>query len=160
MNHKLISAAVLVSLLGFTAMAEAKKLSSTPTGKKVASGKQFDIYVELRQSKPFAATGLKLNIYATTVVVHHTRKHGRQLFKSRLEAIDADLLELSMWQVGDFDGDGLEDYRAVSGISKKGCRTWATQTWLPERERFTFAAKISYLTEASGKEVKTCHPRN
>jgi hypothetical protein len=159
MNHKLVSAAVLVSLLAFTAMAEAKKESSSITGKKVASGKQFDIYVELKEAKPFAATNLMLNIYATTVVVHHTRKHGRQLFKSRLEAIDADLLDPSMWQIGDFDGDGLEDYRAVSGIGKNRCRTWATQTWLPERERFTFAAKISYLTDTSGKEVKTCYPR-
>jgi hypothetical protein len=159
MNHKLVSAAVLASLLAFTAVAEAKRVSSGITGKKVASGKQFDIYVELRETKPFAATSLVLNIYATTVVVHHTRKHGRQLLKSRLEAIDADLLDPLMWQVGDFDGDGLEDYRVVSGIGKNNCRTWVTQTWLPERERFTFAAKISYLTDASGKEVKTCYPR-
>ncbi len=27
------------------------------------------------------------------------------------------------------------------------------------RGRFTFGAKISYLTDVSGKEVKTCHPR-
>ena len=159
MNRKLISAAVLVSLLAFTSMAEAKKENSAPAGTKVASGKQFDIYVILKKSKPFAATGLALNIYATTVVVHQTRKHGLQRFKSRLEALDADLLDPSMWQVGDFDGDGLEDYRAVAGISKNGCRTWATQTWLPERERFTFGAKISYLTDASGKEVKSCNPQ-
>jgi len=159
MSRKLISAAVLVSLLAFTSMAEAKKVSSAPAGTKVAGGKQFDIYVVLKESKPFAATSSMLNIYATTVVVHQTRKHGRQLFKSRLEAIDADLLDPSMWQVGDFDGDGLEDYRAVAGISKNGCRTWATQTWLPKRERFTFGAKITYLTDASGKEVKSCHPR-
>jgi len=158
MNGKFISAAALVSLLAFTSMAEAKKLSSTPAGTKVASGKQFDIYVVLKESKPFAATNLMLNIYATTVVVHRTPRHGRQLFKSRLEAIDADLLDPSMWQVGDFDGDGLEDYRAVAGISKNGCRTWATQTWLPKRERFTFGAKISYLTDASGKEVESCTP--
>ncbi|HEY4698454.1 MAG TPA: hypothetical protein VIH29_10695 [Gallionella sp.] len=159
MSHKIISAAVLVSLLAFTSVAEAKKLSSTPAGAKVASGKQFDIYVVLKESKPFAATGLVLNIYSTTVVVHQTRRHGLQRFKSRLEAIDADLLDPSMWQVGDFDGDGLEDYRAVAGISKNGCRTWATQTWLPKRERFTFGAKITYLTDASGNEVKSCNPR-
>jgi len=140
-------------------MAEAKKVFAPPAGTKVASGKQFDIYVVLKESKPFAATGSVLNIYAITVVVHKTRKHGRQRFKSRLEAVDADLLDPSMWQVGDFDGDGLEDYRAVAGISKNGCRTWATQTWLPKRERFTFGAKITYLTDASGKEVKSCHPR-
>jgi hypothetical protein len=159
MSHTFVSAAVLVSLLAFTSMAEAKKEYSAPAGTKVASGKQFDIYVALKESRPFAATGLVLNIYATTVVVHQTRKHGRQRFKSRLEALDADLLDPSMWQVGDFDGDGLEDYRAVAGISKNGCRTWETQTWLPERERFTFGAKISYLTDASGKEVKSCNPR-
>ena len=97
-----------------------------------------------------------LNIYQTTVVVHQTRKHGRQRKGGRLEAIDADLLDPAMWQVGDFDADGLDDYRAVAGISKKGCRTWATQTWLPDNERFTFGAKIIYLTDASGKQVESC----
>lgn len=160
MNHKLVSAAVLVSLLAFTSMAEAKKVNPPPAGTKVASGKQFDIYVVLKESKPFAATSSVLNIYATTIVVHKTRKHGRQLFKNRLESVDADLLDPSMWQVGDFDGDSLEDYRAVAGISKNGCRTWATQTWLPKRERFTFSAKIPYLTDANGNVVNTCHPRN
>ena len=159
MSHKLIYAAVLFSLLTLTSMVEAKKEFSAPTGKKVASGKQFDIYVVLKESGPFAATGSVLNIYSTTVVVHQTRKHGRQRFPSRLEAIDADLLDPSMWQVGDFNGDGFEDYRAVAGLSKNGCRTWQTQTWLPDREHFTFAAKISYLTDASGKEVKSCYSR-
>lgn len=159
MNRKLVSAAILVSLLAFTSSAEAKKASSAPAGSKVAGGKHLDIYVVLKESRPFARTGLMLNIYATTVIVHQTRKHGRQRFKSRLESIDADLLDPSMWQVGDFDGDGFEDYRAVAGIDKNGCRTWSTQTWLPKRERFTFGAKITYLTDASGKEVKSCHPR-
>lgn len=77
MKHKLISAAILVGLLAFTSMAEAKKVSSTITGKKVAGGKQFDIYVELKESKLFAATNLMLNIYATTVVVHKTPKRRR-----------------------------------------------------------------------------------
>jgi hypothetical protein len=159
MRCQYLSVVCLASLLAFTSMAEAKKMSSTPAGTKVASGKQFDIFVVLKESKPWAGTNLVLNIYATTVVVHHTRKHGRQLFKSRLEAVDTDLLDSSMWQVGDFNGDGFEDYRAVSGRDKKGCSTWQTQTWLPDRERFTFAAKITYLTDASGKEVKTCYPR-
>ena len=159
MSHKLISAAALVTLLALTSMAEAKKEFAAPTGKKVGSGKQLDIYVVLKESGPFAATSSVLNIYSTNVVVHQTRKHGRQRFPGRLEAIDADLLDPLMWQVGDFNGDGFEDYRAVAGISKNGCRTWQTQTWLPDRERFTFAAKISYLTDASGKEVKTCYPR-
>lgn len=160
MKHELVSAAVLVSLLVCTAMAEAKKMPSTPAGTKVAGAKHFDIYVEFKESKPFAATGSVLNIYATTVVVHKTRKHGRQLFKSRLESIDANLLNPSMWQVGDFNRDGFEDYRAVAGISKNGCRTWATQTWLPKGHgRFTFGAKINYLTDANGKRVLSCHPR-
>ena len=159
MSYKLLSVAVLMSLFALATMAEAKKFPSNPSGTQVASGKQFDIYVVLKESKPWAATNLVLNIYATTVVVHHTRKHGRQRFGGRLEAVDADLLDSSMWQVGDFNGDGFDDYRAVSGRDKKGCSTWQTQTWLPDRERFTFAAKIPYLTDASGKEVKSCNPR-
>ncbi|MDP2762384.1 MAG: hypothetical protein Q8O64_18620 [Sideroxyarcus sp.] len=159
MSHKLLSVVALMSLLALTTMAEAKKIPSTPAGTRMASGKQFDIYVALKESKPWAAAHLMLNIYATTVVVHHTRRHGRQLFRSRLEAVDADLLDSSMWQIGDFNGDGFDDYRAVSGRDKKGCSTWQTQTWLPDRERFTFAAKITYLTDASGNEVKSCYPR-
>lgn len=146
-----------MSLLAMTSTAEAKKKEyPPPAGSKVASGPQFDIYVVQKESRPFAGTSSVLSIYETTVVVHQTRKHGRQRKRSRLEAIDANLLDPSMWQVGDFDGDGLDDYRAVAGISKQGCRTWATQTWLPDRERFTFGAKITYLTDASGKQVKTC----
>jgi len=158
MNHKMTLAAALAGLLAFTAIAEAKKLSSTPKATKVASGKNFDIYVELKESKPFATTGSMLNIYSTTVVVHQTPKHGRQRFISRMEAFDANLLDPSMWQVGDFNGDGFEDYRAVSGINNNGCHTWATQTWLPKRERFTFGAKITHITDANGKEVKSCYP--
>lgn len=159
MSHKLLSVVALMSLLALATMAEAKKIPSAPTGVKVASGKQFDIYVALKESKPWAATHLMLNIYATTVVVHHTRRHGRQLFRGRLEAVDADLLDSSMWQVGDFNSDGFDDYRAVSGRDKKGCSSWQTQTWLPDRERFTFGAKITYSTDASGNEVKSCYPR-
>jgi len=141
----------------FTVPAYASKKSPrTPAGVKVASGQAFDIYVVLKESKPFAQTGSVLSIFESTVVVHHTRKHGRQLKGGRVEAIDADLLDPAMWQIGDFDGDGLEDYRSVAQITKKGCRIWATQTWLPDRERFTFAAKIAYQTDASGKPVKSC----
>jgi hypothetical protein len=134
----------------------ATKAPKPPDGVKVASGQQFDIYVVRKESRPFAAAGSVLNIFQATVVVHHTPKHGRQLKGSRLEAIDADLLDPSMWQVGDFDGDGLDDFRAVAQIGKNGCRTWQTQTWLPDRERFTFAAKIAYQTDASGNPVKSC----
>lgn len=159
MGHKLATTAFLAGLLAYTSMAEAKKPPSTPKGTKVASGKSFDIYVELKESKPFATTGSMLNIYATTVVVHKTRKHGRQLYTSRLEAYDANLLEPVMWQVGDFNGDGFEDYRAVSGINNKDCHTWATQTWLPKRERFTFSENIVYITDANGKQIKSCYPK-
>jgi len=127
-----------------------------PAGTKVASGPQFDIYVVHKETRPFAGTASTLGIYQSTVVVHHTRRHGRQRYGGRLEAIDADLLDPSMWQIGDYNDDGFDDYRAVAGISKQGCRTWATQTWLPERERFTFGAKITYLTDPSGKQVKSC----
>jgi len=154
-SSTLLSPVALCCLLATPAFAS-KKPPKEPTGTKVASGPAFDIYVTHKESKPFANMGSTLAIFETTVVVHHTRKHGRQLIRSRAEAIDADLLDPSMWQVGDFDGDGLDDYRSVAQITKKGCRVWATQTWLPDRERFTFAAKIAYQTDASGKPIKTC----
>lgn len=132
------------------------KRPKEPAGTKVISGAAFDIFVERTGTKPFGIAGSSLSIFATTVVVHDSGKHGRQLIRGRAEAIDADLLDASMWQVGDFDGDGHDDYRAVSQIAKKGCRVWATQTWLPDRERFTFAAKIVYLTDARGQPVKNC----
>ena len=70
--------------------------------------------------------------------------------------IDADLLDPAMWQVGDFDGDGYDDYRFVAHLSKKGCRTWSTWLWLPDRERFTLGAKIKHQTDANGKSLKVC----
>jgi hypothetical protein len=158
MNHKLISAAVLAGLLALTALAEAKKLPAPAAGTKVVSGKQFDIYAELKESKPFAATDSMLNIYSITVLVRQTGKHGSQRFISRMEAFDANLLDPSMWKVGDFNGDGFEDYRAVSGINNNGCHTWTTRTWLPKRARFTYGAKSSYVTDASGKQIKSCYP--
>lgn len=150
-----LPALALSALLAVPALA-AKKPPKNPTGTKVYTGPSFDIYVTHKESKPFAQTGWVLSIFESTVVVHNTRKHGRQLKRSRVEAIDADLLDPAMWQVGDFDGDGSDDYRSVSQITKKGCRIWATQTWLPDKERFTFAAKIAYQTDASGKPVKSC----
>ena len=134
----------------------AKKDFKPPDGVKVASGQSFDIYVVKKESKPFAATGLMLNIFESAVVVHQTRKHGRQRYGSRAEAIDADLLDPAMWQVGDFDGDGFDDYRFVAQVGKKGCRTWNTWLWLPDKERFAFGAKINYQTDAGGKPVKVC----
>lgn len=134
----------------------AKKEFKPPDGVKVASGQSFDIYVVKKESKPFAATGFMLNIFESVVVVHQTRKHGRQRYGSRAEAIDADLLDPAMWQVGDFNGDGFDDYRFVAQISKGGCRTWNTWLWLPDRERFTLGAKINHQTDAGGKPVKSC----
>jgi len=151
----LIPAFALSLLLAVPSFA-AKKPPKPPAGTKVYTGPSFDIYVTHKESKPFAQTGWMLSIYESTVVVHNTRRHGRQLKRSRVEAIDADLLDPSMWQVGDYDGDGSDDYRSVSQITKKGCRIWATQTWLPDKERFTSAAKIAYQTDASGKPVKSC----
>jgi hypothetical protein len=134
----------------------AKKEFKPPEGVKVASTQSFDIYVAKKESKPYAATGLMLNVFDSVVVVHQTRKHGHQRYGGRAEAIDADLLDSAMWQVGDFDGDGFDDYRYVGNYSKKGCRTWMTWLCLPERERFTHGGKISYQTDASGKQVKSC----
>ena len=159
MRHKIFFAVCLAGLLAYSLPASAKATPSAPAGTKVASGARFDIYVVLNDSKPWAGTNLKLNIYATTVVVHQTRKHGRQLFRSRLEAVDADLLDSAMWQVGDFNGDGFDDYRVVSGRDKNGCSNWQTQTWVSDSERFTFSAKIQFITDASGKEVKSCYPK-
>ena len=158
MKRKFASAAVLanVLLIAMSPVEAAKQEPAVPAGSKVASGPQFDIYVVHMETRPFAGTTSKLGIYQSTVVVQHTRKHGRQRFGGRLEAIDADLLDPSMWQIGDFNGDGFDDYRAVAGIDKQGCRTWATQTWQVDRERFTFGTKITYLTDSKGKQVNTC----
>jgi len=158
MNHKLISVALCAGLLAFSSLAEAKKPSAIAAGDKVAGGKQFDIYVDLKESKPFAATNSMLNVYSITVVVHPTLKHGGQQFVSRMEAFDANLTDPSMWQIGDFNGDGFEDYRAVSGINNNGCRTWTTQLWRTKLARFTYRSKITYITDANGKVVKSCYP--
>jgi hypothetical protein len=158
MSHKPTSAAVLASLLAFTSMAEAKKPPALPAGTRVVSAKQFDIYAELKESKPFAGTYSMLNIYSITVVVHQTSEHEPKRFISRMEAFDASLLDPSMWQVGDFNGDGYEDYRAVSGINNNGCHTWTTRTWLPKRTRFTYGTKNNYVTDANGKQIKSCYP--
>ena len=150
---------LLMALLGSLAATPAlgsKKAPREPEGFKVASSTAFVIYVVAKESKPFAATGWTLGIFESTVVVHNTRKHGRQLIKSRVEAINADLLDPSMWQIADFDGDGSDDYRVVAQISNKKCRTWNTQLWNADRERFSFGAKIVHQTDAAGKAVKSC----
>ena len=151
----LASVSVLCIFFASPALAAAKEIK-LPDGVKVASGQAFDIYVVKKESKPFAATGFTLNIFQAVVVVHQTRTHGRQRKGDRAEAIDADLLDPAMWQVGDFDGDGFDDYRFVAQMSKKGCRNWNTWLWLPDKERFTLGAKIKHQTDANGKPVKAC----
>ena len=149
--------ALLLGVFSVGAVEAAKKEFKPPDGVKVASGQAFDIYVVRKESKPFAATSYMLNIFASEVVVHQTRRtKGRQRYPSRKEAIDADLLDPAMWQVGDFDGDGYDDYRFVAHLSKKGCRTWSTWLWLPDKERFTLGAKIKHQTDANGKSLKVC----
>ena len=158
MRRPLIFAAAL-TLCGIVMMpaSAAQKEFKPPDGVKVASGTQLDIYVVKKESKPFGTTGFMLNIFAAEVVVHQTgKKPARQRYTSRVEAINADLLDPTMWQVGDFDGDGFDEYRVVSHVSKQGCRTWRTPLWLPDRTRFTFDSKIVYQTDASGKPIKVC----
>ena len=135
----------------------AQKEFKPPDGVKVASGQAFDIYVVRKESKPFAATGYMLNIFASEVVVHQTRRtKGRQRYPSRKEAIDADLLDPAMWQIGDFDGDGFDDYRVVNYLRKNVCRNWTTWLWLPGPERFTRSSTIKHTTDARGKPLKVC----
>ena len=153
--HAIIFALLLGIFFANPAFA-AKKEFKPPDGVKIASGEKFDIYVVKKESKPFAASGYMLNIFEAVVVVHQTRKHGRQRYGGRKEAIDADLLNPTMWEIGDFDGDGFDDYRFVAHLSKKGCRTWTTWLWLPERERFTLGAKIIHKTGPNGKPLKVC----
>jgi hypothetical protein len=145
-----------VAFLGSVSAWATKKPPREPNGIRVVDSAQISIYVVGKESRPYAQTGFQLNIYEASVVVKQTQKHGRQIIRSRLESIDADLLELGMWQVGDFNGDGLDDFRVVAQIGKTGCRVWSTQTWLPDRERFTFSEKIEYRTDADGKPVKSC----
>jgi hypothetical protein len=151
-----LTLAFSVALCASAPALASKKVPSEPAGVKVASSAQIAIYVVSKQSKPFAQTGQQLNIFEASMVVNNTLKHGRQIIRSRFEAIDADLQDPAMWQIGDFDGDGFDDVRAVAQISKQGCRVWATETWLPDRERFTFAQKINYKTDANGTVVKVC----
>jgi hypothetical protein len=157
MKHiQLFSIAFYIALCASAPALASKKVPSEPPGVKVASSAQIAIYVVSKQSRPFAQTGPQLNIFEASIVVNNTLKHGRQIIRSRFEAIDADLQNPAMWQIGDFDGDGLDDMRAVAHISKQGCRVWTTQTWAPDGGNFTFAKKIDYKTDAAGTLVKVC----
>jgi len=155
--HHVACAVSLLVLAGFHALATAApKAGKAPDGVKVASGSQFDIYVEKKESSPSGVPGNVLNVFSATVVVHKTKRPGRQLFSHRATATNADLLDPAMWQVGDFDGDGFDDFRSVAYLGKTGCRSWRTQTWLPGRERFTYAEKTAHQTDARGKPVQFC----
>lgn len=135
----------------------AKKEFKPPDGVKVASTAQIAIYVVKKDSKPWVVKGSMLNRFEATILVHKTEsKLGRQRSMQGASSIDGDLLDPSMWQVGDYDADGLNDYRFVAEVSKGGCRTWKTWLWLPDQKRFTFGAKIHHQTDASGKPIKVC----
>lgn len=150
-------AALLIGVFSVGPVEAAKKELKPPDGVKVAGGEKIDIYVVKKETMPYGTSGYMLNIFASEVVVHQTgRKPARQRYHSREEAIDADLLDPTMWQVGDFDGDGFDDYRYVRHLGKKGCRTWSTYLWLPERKHFRFSAKITHKTDANGKPPKVC----
>lgn len=153
-----IVAAIVLTLGIFSASPAfaAKKEFKPPDGVKVASGEKFDIYVVKKESGPFGTSGSTLNIFHAEVVVHQTRKRGLQRYGGRKEAINADLLDPTMWQIGDFDGDGFDDYRVVAYFGKSGCRAWTTMLWLPEREHFRRGVKINHQTDANGKLVKVC----
>ncbi len=126
-----------------------------PAGVQVATSANLEIYVESKGTTPYAG-GRTLHVVEAVVVVLKTAKHGRQRKTERAEAINADLLKPEMWKIADFDGDGFDDYRVVKAISASGCRTWWTWTYLPDRERFTFASKIEWQTDAAGKPVRFC----
>lgn len=159
MRQPLLFAAALV-LCGITAgsASAAKKISKPPDGVKVASTAQLDIYVVKKESKPWAVEGSMLNSFGATIVVHKTdSKLGYQHSNQGMSSINGDLLDPSMWQIGDYDGDGLDDYRFVKYLSKSGCRSWQTWLWLPDKKRFTLGAKeINHQTDAGGKPIKVC----
>ncbi len=135
----------------------AKKTSKPPDGIKVASTAQLDIYVVKKESKPWAVEGSMLNSFGATIVAHKTEsKLGYQHSNQGMSSINGDLLDPSMWQIGDYDGDGLDDYRFVKYLSKGGCRTWQTWLWLPGKGRFTLGTKINHQTDASGRPIKVC----
>lgn len=148
--------ALLLGIFSVGPVEAAKKEFKPPDGVKVASGEKFDIYVVKKETGPFGTDGSTLNIFHAEVVVHQTRKRGLQRYGGRKEAINADLLDPTMWQIGDFDGDGFDDYRVVAYFGKSGCRAWTTMLWLPEREHFRRGVKINHQTDANGKLVKVC----
>jgi len=153
----LLTGLLLMSLGAPTSMLSAQRARRVkpPPGVQVSTSANLEIYVESEGTKPYPG-GRTLHVVKASVVVLKTAKHGRQRKIERAEAINADLLNPDMWRIGDFDGDGFDDYRVVKEISASGCRTWWTWTYLPDRERFTFASTIAWQTDAAGKPVSSC----
>ena len=145
-------AVVVIGLACNGALASQRRgQAPVPSGSKVASGRHFDVYVVKTEEKP-AAAGYVLRIFQMEAVAR-TAKHGIQRFKRRLEAMDADLLDARNWEIVDFDRDGWDDFRYVSGVTKKGCRTWEAERWEPEHDRFMLAAKFARWSDAQNKPV-------
>jgi len=153
----LLTGLLLLSLGAPTSMLSAQRARRVkpPAGVQVSTSANLEIYVESEGTKPYPG-GRTLHVVKASVVVLKTAKHGRQRKIERAEAINADLLNPDMWRIGDFDGDGFDDYRVVKEISASGCRTWWTWTYLPDRERFTLASTIAWQTDAAGKPVRNC----
>jgi hypothetical protein len=153
----LLTGLLVMSLGAPTSMLSAQRARRVkpPAGVQVSTSANLEIYVESEGTKPYPG-GRTLHVVKASVVVLKTAKHGRQRKIERAEAINADLLNPDMWRIGDFDGDGFDDYRVVKEISASGCRTWWTWTYLPDRERFTLASTIAWQTNAAGKPVRSC----
>ncbi len=163
MNRKLVSAAILASLIALTSVAEAKKVSQPPAGTKVAAGKFFEVYVLKKEEQPaWAGTDFTMHIYEVVFVVQ-TRKRGThgsgiQRQRTQVSALDADLLNPKSWEITDLDGDGLEDYRVLKQVRKGGCQDWDARLWNAKRESFTTAGSIAFVrsVNAKGKQVANC----
>lgn len=164
MNRKLVSAAVLVSLLVLTSAVEAQnKVFKPPADTKVAAGKFFEVYVLKKHEEPaWAGTNFTRHQYEVVFVVQTrkrgTRGSGIQRQPTQVTALDADLLNPKSWEIADLDGDGLEDYRVLKQIWKGGCQDWDARLWNAKRESFTTAGSFAFVrsVNAKGKQVANC----
>jgi hypothetical protein len=126
-----------------------------PAGGKVAAGQFFEVYVSKKEEKP-APARYTARVFQV-VIVAHTKKHGVQRHTSRIETLDADLLDPKSWEIADLDGDGVEDYRVLKQVTKSGCQSWDSGRWETSRERFTSGGmKLARFVDAHGKPVKNC----
>ncbi|HEX7284876.1 MAG TPA: hypothetical protein VF532_01765 [Candidatus Angelobacter sp.] len=148
-------ARLTVSCVLFGTLFATSKPSVPPPGKKVATGQFFEVYVSKAEEKP-APAGYISRVFKV-IVVAHTHKHGIQRFTMRMETLDADLLEPKNWEIKDLDGDGMDDFRSLAQVTKKGCQVWPAQRWEKDRERFTSGGpKLARHVDASGKPVANC----